>query len=162
MSVIAKKVYTATCSECKETRTLKSRPKGKSDLCFGCSVKEVHKKNMKKTEDLKRYWYFCPTCPSVRGVVSKRKSPYCRECIEAGKKASHLRKKKRKSVKIKSYTSVGTDGAKRNKVTVKFQVVDEKTMEAPVKKKKDVEYPQSTPKEEADMIAKFLSKSNKK
>lgn len=135
-----KKTYTLTCDGCKKTRVLLSRPKGKSGLCSKCAIKEVHKVNTKEVGDLVRYYYFCPTCPSVRAVVSKRKSPFCIDCIK--KKNLDVKVKKKKK---KVYSQIGKDGDKKNKVKISV-------------KKTTTDFPQSSPERDAQMIAEFLEK----
>ena len=197
------KGYPQTCVDCPKEWFTKTDCK--STRCLPCNQKVLmanwHKKNRKTDAQLTRYWYFCPTCPSVRAVVSKRKSSYCKDCIGNGRSMQYARicpdcpgdnnfkwvsleskcgvqlctkcsnkvkypekvkvasvKKvsKPKAKRVKHYSPVGYDG--KSKVRVQFQEVDMETFEAPVKKKKNVQFPQSSPEDMARMIAEFQTK----
>ena len=180
-----KAVYTVVCTRCCMPRTLKHKPRVYPKLCVPCNLKDradhLHKCNIKSDSEKIRYWYFCPSCPSIRESIDKRKTPFCSKCVHKGRQVKYASicpdcppednfkwvtqkkkcgilqclscsnkssvpevfvkpiKKKRK----KTYSRVGVDGAKRNKVTVQFQIVDEHTMEVP---KKEVVIP-ATPRE---------------
>jgi hypothetical protein len=43
-------------------------------------------KNRKKIGEHKRYWLFCPTCPSVRESPAKRKTSKCTKCSRKSRK----------------------------------------------------------------------------
>lgn len=61
-------------------------------MCVSCRARLVavnmHKANTKKETDKVKYWYFCPSCPSIRALGAKRKTPYCGDCnrVITGKK----------------------------------------------------------------------------
>lgn len=73
--------YTRVCFICKSEAIVTYKPKPHT-LCTKCSGLKLAKGLAKvntKTEH-KRYYYFCPNCPSVRVLKVKRKSPYCNAC----------------------------------------------------------------------------------
>jgi len=184
----AAKLYTRTCIDCGDIKTSVFKRDAKALRCLKCSIKHngIERKGStrKHYKDLVRYWYFCPTCPSIREVTIKRKTNYCSKCSNKRSNIQikednntlqvtselnnrikscreHTRKPKvyKKKVNKNKYQQIGTDGAKHNKVTVKFQVVDLDTMEAPIKKRKQKEIPQCSKEKEQSMINKWLSKN---
>ena len=159
---------TRVCIDCKKTSLLKTPSAvAKAPRCMSCSSKHRAKTTPMPTKGVRkhvegevRHFRLCPDCGGCIQVGQKTYAGYklCRPCLNKSKRE----KTKANPKKYKSrYVPVGTDGAKRNKVTVKFQIVDPETMEAPVKKRKKDEYPQSTPEQEAEMIATFLKKRDK-
>jgi len=135
--------YTYVCSECGDTRVLKA--KRKTTLCGACNSRLRGEANGKiKDKPIFRFFRVCPLCPEDDNTVRVKtaKNGGVKPCKK------HSRKPK------KTYQKIGVDGAKRNKVTVKFQV-DETTMEAPIKRRK----PKALPKQQItdeEMMAKFL------
>jgi len=151
------KTYTHVCSECGKIRQSPAK-KRKTTLCGDCSRKSTGKSNRGK--DKMRYFRICPTCPedsNTSQVTAKINSgmKQCKKCLNKDKREATIANPKKYSSKHKKYTKVGTDGAKRNKVTVKFQVVDLETMEAPVRAYAKKETSMSTPEQEQVMIDKF-------
>ncbi len=128
--------YKYTCEGCGEQRVLKAPTN--AVLCKLCSSKL--KNNAGKT--FKRVCEGCGISEDVRVHPSTRKD-LCVKCQKIKTNLARYRgagtKKDKKYKKV--YQQVGVDGAKRNKVTVKFQIVDENTMAAPVKKRKQKEFP---------------------
>ena len=129
--------YRYNCEGCGKERVLKAKSDAK--LCKTCSF-EASKKG-------KKYSRTCKSCNATETVrtLPASKNPLCTKCQKDKRNAERYRgtgtgKKAKKAKKV--YTQIGTDGAKRNKVTVKFQVVDLDTMEAPVKKREPKEFPQ--------------------
>lgn len=80
------RIYTRICISCGDVKQVQYRP-NKNSMCSHCSGKHrcenAVKANTKKEEDKVRYWYFCPTCPSIRVTNTRRKSPYCTDCSRA-------------------------------------------------------------------------------
>ncbi|MEA1892663.1 MAG: hypothetical protein U9N33_08135 [Campylobacterota bacterium] len=136
----------------------------KNSTCPSCN-----KRNL--IEVGKKYFTICKECPSNDNktfVIAKKQSGI-KLCTKHRNYARTISgdKKKRK----KTYSRIGVDGAKRNKVTIakkevikpkqKFQVVDFETMEAPVKKRKEKAILISTPEQDAMMIQEYLEKGGK-
>ena len=75
--------YERICTECGDSKTVTYKPQP-GTKCKKCStlesLKKIHKYNIKKEEDKKVYWYFCPRCPSVRKLSVKRKTALCGDC----------------------------------------------------------------------------------
>lgn len=67
------------CNRCEKTRIVKNVPKNPNALCRSCTAYE-RKVWKKPVEQLKRLWYFCPTCPSIRAVRQQKKTAFCSEC----------------------------------------------------------------------------------
>ena len=90
-----KYTYKVYCSSCKEYRTLAYNPRVKSKKCKKCSSRELQEKltlsKIKKEEDKVKYFYFCPSCSSVRIKRAKNGSLFCIKC---NKKHSYKNKDK--------------------------------------------------------------------
>jgi len=151
--------YDNFCPDC--FRSWVTIAKRQTPYCGDCNRIRIGKAN-KKTKFFKdgtpkpRHFRICPDCPEESNTVevaSKENSgvKHCRH---------HRVIVKTKDKKPKDYKPIGTDGAKRNKVTVQFQVIDPETMEPPKPKKKKVEYPVSTPEQDKAMIDNFIRKQN--
>jgi len=128
------KRYRYNCEKCKKERVLKAPSTAK--LCSTCAFEDSKNKS-----SYKRTCVTCKTTETVRTYPAS-KNPLCTKCQKDKRNAARYRGNGTGKKVKKTYTPVGTDGAKRNKVTVKFQVVDVNTMEAPVKKRDKKELPQ--------------------
>ena len=71
--------YFRVCVKCGDEKWMSFRPK-KNAICSECAEKEMIKRCMKKEDEKVKYWYFCPSCSSVRVLSDKRKSNYCITC----------------------------------------------------------------------------------
>jgi len=71
--------YFRICSNCGAGKWMTYRPK-QDALCAECAKTEFIKRHTKKEDEKVKYWYVCPTCPSVRVLSEKRKSNYCITC----------------------------------------------------------------------------------
>ena len=148
--------YKYVCKGCGTERVLKAKSTAK--LCSKCCFEVSKRKRNKK------YSRTCETCNAIEEVrtLSASKNPTCNKCQKKKRNLERYRgtgiKKEKKSKK--GYTQIGTDGAKRNKVTVKFQIVDENTMEAPIKKRKDKEFPQIDRSIELKMQSDWLKNNS--
>jgi len=74
--------YDRIC-ECGDVARVCYKPKG-HEKCRVCASREtayasIHSRWSEGREKV-RYYYFCPTCPSVRVLIDKRKSSYCGVC----------------------------------------------------------------------------------
>lgn len=125
--------YRYTCETCGKERVLKAKSDAKN--CKACAFESTKNKNK-----YERTCSICQTVETVRTLKSSKKQ-LCNKCQKTKRNAARYRGTGENKVK-KVYSQVGTDGAKRNKVTVKLQIVDEKTMKAPVKKREPKEFPQ--------------------
>lgn len=167
-----KKPYTRVCVKCGDVKQVSYKTTGK-EKCSEC-VKEEYRqnaykqsqKNRKPKKERKKYLYFCPACPAVNESRNRHKTAFCFQCsrkYSKKKKAKiefsfvtmqmmrieelNIKREKKKKVKAKKkkvYTQIGTDGAKENKVTVRFD------KEKPSKAKRE---------SEEEMIQKFLQKN---
>lgn len=174
---MASSYYDYTCVDCKQPKRVTYKPKPKQ-LCHSCSAKlmatKMQDKNTKPKGTHKRYWYFCPSCPSVRESVAKKKTPYCGDCSRKGKKSVRLcrshsktgnnggrklgsKNKKPAQGRKKTYIPVGIDGLQKVKIP-KYQIVDLNTMEAPVNKREPKEYPQLDQVRSLNMQEEFLKR----
>ncbi len=88
---MSRKMFERICAICKDSKQITKQPRP-GTLCPSCRSK----KKRRKPIVYKIYWHFCPTCPSVRGLKTARRTQYCADCsrIESAKKRVG---KKRKS-----------------------------------------------------------------
>ncbi len=74
--------YERVCA-CGDVKWVNYKPKD-GTLCYTCSGREqavnMAGKNVKKEEDKIRYYYFCPTCPTINLNVDKRRTNWCGKC----------------------------------------------------------------------------------
>jgi len=146
--------YKYSCDGCGKERVLKTPSTAK--LCRTCAFEDSKNKTKHKRT--------CETCGTTEEVrtLPASKNPLCTKCQKDKRNAERYRGNGTGKKAKKIYTQVGTDGAKRNKVTVKFQVVDEKTMEAPVKKREKKEFPQLDEAVSLQMQSDWLKNNNVK
>ena len=142
--LLTKRLNSQLCGKC--TRIMCKKPKSISWFDFE-TMQMVNELNEREKM---RYFRICSGCDDVKQVHrSNARVGLCRECSRKSKTGMKYKVKKK-------YQPVGTDGAKRNKVTVKFQVVDLETMEAPKREYNKKEIPQSTPEADKAMIEDYL------
>ncbi len=148
--------YKHTCPDCGDVRYKPTQHK--TELCSKCSSRKNGKANYK--EDKMRYFRICSECGDAKQVASQINGgiKLCKQCSNEKRKAESAKKppKKRKN----TYKPVGYDG--RQKVKVKFQIVDEATMEAPVKKRKAKDIPQLTVEQDDAMTRAWLENNKVK
>ena len=146
--------YRSNCETCGKERVLKAPATSK--VCKMCSFEASKKK--------REYSRTCNTCGKTETVrtIKASNNPICHECQKNKRNAARYRGDGTGKKAKKTYTPVGTDGAKRNKVTVKFQIVDEKTMEAPVKKRDKKELPQLDEDVSKRMQQEWINNPNNK
>ncbi len=77
------KLFLRTCATCgKGSATQREKLAAN---CINCSRKEmggilVKFRTLESYGGATSYTYFCPTCPSIRKLKARRKSPYCNDC----------------------------------------------------------------------------------
>ena len=158
--------YSRTCIDCNETHFLKCQPR--SDLCGDCSRKRTGLANKGKPRKIKpkidknglevRFFRVCPDCPPEVATiqVSSKKHSGIKPCKKHMAKYRRPRGKKANPI-AKSNIVGGYDG--RQKVKVKFQVVDLETFEEPKRLYKKKEIDIGTPEDNARMVEEYLAKS---
>ena len=161
-----------TCIDCEKVDMLKT-PSAvvKAPRCGSCAAKERAKnipmpsKKRKPiiSEDGMRYFRICPECPEDNNTieVSTEANSGVKRCLKCSMKHRKPRVRKSRAKTKKKYTPIGVDGLQKvniRKPKVQYQVVDLETMEAPVKKREPKEYVNSTPDQDAEMIAEFLKR----
>lgn len=185
--------YVRYCVDCGDIETYRYRNKAKK--CDACSRKRQElpqgyydmneMRYVVKVPPI-RHFRICPECEKAVQVKTKAQSGIvrCRDCyVKSVKKEKREKPKKvktpatkkkvvtkakpavKKPKKKKNYKPVGTDGAKRNKVTVKFQTVDLDTFEeidGSKRKRKEKEIPQTPRGRELQMQEEWLKKNKVK
>lgn len=119
--------YERVCAECGDISTVTYKPKT-GTLCPLCrgkrQAKDMQGKNKKPAGTHKRYWYFCPNCPSVRSSPAKHKSNLCGPCSRRATGKANKSKiknppatqkvvKPKKPKPKKTYKPVGYDGKQK-------------------------------------------------
>jgi len=154
--------YWYFCPHCPSVR--ESTVRLKTSLCGSCSRarkglrsgKNHYSYGQPRVEN--KFYRTCPKCPEETATieVACKKNSGTKPCRKhrGNNVAKPTKTKKGKKV----YTPVGFDG--RQKVKVKFQIVDEKTMEPPIKKREPKTLVQLDQTDSLRMQEEFLRKKN--